>query len=95
MSNTHADYKFGFTRTKAFEIATSLCPPGGRVLEFSCGDGKLCAALQKVGYDVVGTNYSVYDAPDDTVKIVNGVDITKETPFAGESFDCIILSETI
>lgn len=95
MKNIDNKFQFGFTRIKAFEMVTSFCSPGGKVLELSCGDGKLCAGLQEAGYDVVGTNYSIYKDSVDTVEIVNGVDITKETPFEAESFDCVIISETL
>uniref|UniRef100_UPI00255B0B66 class I SAM-dependent methyltransferase n=1 Tax=Pseudodesulfovibrio pelocollis TaxID=3051432 RepID=UPI00255B0B66 len=92
---TAKDFNFGFTRTKIFEMVTALCPVGSKVLEYSCGDGRLCAGLQEVGYEVTGTNYSVYGNTDNAVKIVNGVDLTKKTPFDDESVDCVIISETI
>lgn len=92
---TAQDFNFGFTRTKIYELITDHCSAGSRVLEYSCGDGKLSAALQDVGYDVTGTNYSAYVDPDRSVNIVNGVDLTAQTPFEDESFDCVILSETI
>jgi len=92
---TAQDFDFGFTRTKIYELVTEHCPIHSKILEYSCGDAKLAAGLQDVGYDVTGTNYSAYVDPDESVSIVNGVDLTRETPFENESFDCVILSETI
>ncbi|WP_196772779.1 class I SAM-dependent methyltransferase [Pseudodesulfovibrio alkaliphilus] len=88
-------FHFGYTRAKVYELVTGHCPVGKRILEYSCGDGALCAALQEVGYEVTGTNYSVYKNANKNVKIVNGVDLTEKTPFENESFDCVIISETV
>ena len=88
-------YDFGYTRTKVLELVSAFCKEGGSILEFSCGDAKMCAALQESGYVVVGTNYSIYSAVELSVNVINGVDLTSETPFEPESFDCVILSETI
>jgi SAM-dependent methyltransferase len=72
-----------------------LVPCPASIIELSCGRGHLVKRLQRKGYDVVGTNYSVYEDADRSLPILPGIDITKGADFISRKFDCVILSETI
>jgi 2-polyprenyl-3-methyl-5-hydroxy-6-metoxy-1,4-benzoquinol methylase len=41
-----------------------LVPCPASIIDFSCGRGHLVRRLREKGYDVVGTNYSVYEDAD-------------------------------
>ncbi len=40
-------------KEELFELVTANVPPGTRVLEVGCGEGRLAAALADAGYEVI------------------------------------------
>jgi len=75
--------------------AWSLEPAGGkRLLDLSAGGGDTSAALAKLGYRVIATDYTV-PPPVDGVVRVGGVDLNHFLPFRSESFDAVDIVEVI
>lgn len=82
-------------RQKIIDLVNRYVRPQGRVLEISCGHGKIVARLKEDGYEVKGTNYSAYSNTEPGVDIDFGVDINKGLPYDDSSFDCVILCDII
>lgn len=91
----HSIQSLGYTKFKAFELVRRNVHPGGRVLELSCGAGILADALLDAGYEVRGSNYSIYPGVTPRVPVDTGVDLLKPLPYADASFDCVVLSEVL
>ncbi len=53
-------WKYGssFYNKKIITLVSSVTPSGGKVLEVGCGYGKILAALEKKGFEVVGVEAS-------------------------------------
>jgi SAM-dependent methyltransferase len=51
----HISDHYASRRLTLFE---SLCPKGGRILDYGCGTGVLAERLTERGFDVLGTEYS-------------------------------------
>ncbi len=92
---SHSIQSLGYTKFKALELVRENVRPGGRVLELSCGAGILADALLDAGYEVRGSNYSIYPGAAPRVPVDTGVDLLKPLPYADASFDCIVLSEVL
>ena len=82
----------GHTKYKALELVRRHVPAGGSVLELSCGAGVLAGAMARAGYQVRGTNYSVYPGMNPDILVDTGVDLLKPLPYADASYDCVVLS---
>lgn len=80
---------------KIIQLVMKYVNRGGRVLEVSCGEGKILDQLQKAGYTVRGTNYSKYPNAIKDIEIDFGVDINMGLPYEDASFDCVILCDII
>lgn len=91
----HSEKTLGYTKFKALELVRAQARPGGSVLELSCGAGILADALLDAGFEVRGTNYSVYPGSAPRVPVDTGVDLLKPLPYADASFDCVVLSEVL
>ncbi len=91
--------KKGQRRMKTEEAISAeverLVPRPASVIELSCGRGHLLGKLREKGYDVVGTNYSVYEDAAPDLPILSGVDVTQGAGFTERTFDCVIFSEAI
>lgn len=85
----------GHTKYKALDLVRRHARAGGSVLELSCGAGILAGALVRAGYQVRGTNYSVYSGVDPDICVDTGVDLLKPLPYADASYDCVVLSEVL
>ena len=80
---------------KLANLAADSGKPGGRILEVSCGDGRILAALKAKGFAVTGTNFGDYpDFPAD-IPVRNGVNLLEGLPFEDETFDAVIAMEVI
>jgi len=80
---------------KLADLAAACSRPGADILEVSCGEGRVLAALKAKGFAVAGTNFGNYpDAPAD-IPITNGVSLLEGLPFDGEAFDTVIAMEVI
>jgi len=85
-------------KTESFlaQLTKKLVPNrDSSILELSCGRGHLLTMLKKDGYNVQGTNYSIYEDTDSNLDIIQGIDVTKGGGFIEKKYDCVILSETI
>jgi 2-polyprenyl-3-methyl-5-hydroxy-6-metoxy-1,4-benzoquinol methylase len=74
--------------------------PGARILDLGCGDGLIDIWLSRMGFDVtaVDRNKSVLDIArsfDDTKHVKFLVSDLREISFPSESFDAILLIETL
>ena len=75
--------------------------PRLRVLDLSCGEAEILNRLKSLGCDVQGTHYREDDYIVKSreglanLKIVPGVDLHKPLPFAGASFQVVILSAVL
>jgi len=85
----------GHTKAKALELVCGHVPAGAAVLELSCGEGILADALASAGYQVRGTNYSVYPQRNPALPVDIGVDLLERLPYPDGSFDCVVLSEVL
>lgn len=80
------------------QIINSWLPEGSRVLDLGCGDGTLLAALQQRG--VTGYGLEI-DTSQITDCIQSGVNVIQAdldqglAQFAAQSFDFVILSQTL
>lgn len=92
---------FGHTRSKVMELVRAHLPAPGttehtpRILELSCGDGAVLKACSELGFEVAGTNFSRYPLVDESLPLTVSVDLQKPLPFEDDSFDCVIISETL
>ncbi len=91
----HSIKTLGHTKFKALSLVRGHARPGGSVLELSCGAGILADAMKDAGFDVRGTNYSIYPGATPGVPVDAGVDLLKPLPYADASFDCVVLSEVL
>ena len=62
------------------------------ILDLSCGSGWLVEALREEGYNAIGLDPNLPDSSSKSYLLKRSA---YETGFADESFDCIILLETI
>ncbi len=85
----------GHTKAKALDLVSSHVPAGASVLELSCGEGILADAMLHAGYQVRGTNYSVYPQRNPEIPVDTGVDMLQRLPYPDASFDCVVLSEVL
>jgi SAM-dependent methyltransferase len=85
----------GHTKAKALELVSRHVPAGEKVLELSCGEGILADAMLRSGYQVRGSNYSVYPQRNPAVPVDTGVDLLEPLPYPDASFDCVVLSEVL
>ena len=81
------------------DVIASLVPQGARVLDLGCGDGALLRYLwqerQAPGYGVEIDDAAVLDCVANDVNVLQ-VDLESGLSlFADQSFDCVILSETL
>lgn len=82
-------------KQKIAALVKQYLKPGSRVLEVSCGHGKILEELSEAGYIVKGTNYSKYPDACQSVDIDFGIDINKGLPYEDNSYDCVILCDVI
>ncbi|MDH3974417.1 MAG: class I SAM-dependent methyltransferase [Deltaproteobacteria bacterium] len=82
-------------KQKIAELVKKHVKPGSRVLEVSCGHGKILEELDEAGYMVKGTNYSKYPDACKSVDIDFGIDINAGLPYEDDVFDCVILCDVI
>lgn len=74
----------------------AITPPGGHVLELSCGDGSILERLLDAGFEVEGTNFRRDPAASPRVPIRDGVDLTKlPLPFEDGSQQTVLLLDVI
>lgn len=85
----------GHTKAKALDLVSRHVPAGAKVLELSCGEGILADAMLRRGYEVRGSNYSIYPQRNPAVPVDTGVDIMEPLPYLDASFDCVVLSEVL
>lgn len=85
----------GHTKFNALRLVRENVRPGGRVLELSCGAGILADAMLDAGFDVRGTNYSIYPGTNPRTPVDVGVDLLEPLPYAEGGFDCVVLSEVL
>ena len=76
--------------------------PGQRVLDLSCGEGDVIAALAEKGFEVEGTHFKEDDYiirnPNPilkTARIHTGVDLGGTLPFEDGSYDVVLATEVI
>jgi len=80
------------------QIINSWIPNGTRILDLGCGDGTLLAALQQhdvTGYGLEIDNGQIADCIQSGVNVIQA-DLDQGLPqFADQSFDFVILSQTL
>jgi len=76
--------------------------PALRVLDLSCGEGRVLERLARAGCDVQGTHYRSDDyilknpaSILSRIPIHQNVDLTQPLPFENQSFDVVIATEVI
>ncbi len=71
-------------------------PAGARVLELSCGDGRILEQLAQTGFEVEGTNYRPDPAASKRIQITDGVDLLElPLPFEANSRDVVLLLDVL
>jgi len=77
-------------------------PAGARVLDVSCGDGNLIAALLARGYAAEGTHFRrddyIFRHPSPALQkatIHDGVDLNRPLPFPDAAYDAVTATEVI
>jgi methionine biosynthesis protein MetW len=80
------------------QIINDWIPNGSRVLDLGCGDGTLLTALQQhnvTGYGLEIDNSQIADCIETGVNVIQA-DLDQGLPqFADQSFDFVILSQTL
>jgi len=73
-----------------------------RVLDLSCGDGQVIAALAQEGCHAEGTQFKeddyIYDKPSAALRaatIHKGIDLCKPLPFSDAEYDVVIATEVL
>ncbi len=80
------------------QIINSWIPAGSRVLDLGCGDGTLLAALQQhnvTGYGLEIGNSQITDCIQSGVNVIQADLDQGLAQFADQSFDFVILSQTL
>ncbi len=84
---SHIVNHYASRRTLLFE---SLCPPGGRILDYGCGTGLLGRRLIDRGFEVFGTEYSASMFKKALERGVHGALLQDgRIPFESGSFDLV------
>jgi SAM-dependent methyltransferase len=83
-------------------VTASRPPLQARILDLSCGDGHVLAALAARGFRVEGTHYRtddyIFSNPSpvlSSIPVHKGVDLSRPLPFAAGTFDVVLATEVL
>jgi SAM-dependent methyltransferase len=83
-------------------IGTPANPSGLRVLDLSCGDGDILAALAVKGFHVEGTHFKeddyIFRNPSPLLKTITvhkGVNLTRPLPLPDAAYDIVLATEVL
>jgi SAM-dependent methyltransferase len=77
------------------DLIADLDSRGARVLDVSCRNGEVLAALAARGFEVRGTRFERGMPPIEGIPIDEGVDLTRGLPYPDSSFDLVVLTEVL
>lgn len=83
-------------------VGTPASPAALRVLDLSCGDGDILAALAAKGFHVEGSHFReddyIFRNPSPLLKTITvhkGIDLTRPLPFPDGAYDIVLATEVL